>query len=371
MAGPASQTARIRAAVAMESRRAGAYNAGVREVFRILDANFNRAREALRVAEDYARFACNDAAAASQAKLLRSTLQTVYQALPAAEMLAARDTPGDVGTALASDTERRRGQARDVAQAACKRLSEALRTIEEYAKLIGPPQAAQIEQLRYRAYTLEQRILLRSELAGRFERVRLYVLLTSALCKGDPLMTAHAAIAGGADCIQLREKSLGERPTLELARRLRALTLQTDTLLIVNDRPDIAALAEADGVHVGQDDLPVEEVRRIVGGARLVGLSTHTIAQACAAVESGADYLGVGPMFPSPTKEIRDIAGPAFLRQVAGEIEIPHVAISGITAENVGELVSAGARRVAVSSAVLAAKDPQAAARAIREKLPE
>ena len=141
-------------------------------------------------------------------------------------------------------------------------------------------------------------------------------------------------------------------------------------LLIINDRPDVAALCGADGVHVGQDDLPVADARRIVGAGRLVGVSTHTLAQARPAAADGADYIGVGPMFATATKDAGPVAGPQLLRQVAAEVPLPHVAIGGITADNVAQLVAAGARRVAVCSAVIAAADPQAAARAIVEQLP-
>jgi thiamine-phosphate pyrophosphorylase len=187
----------------------------------------------------------------------------------------------------------------------------------------------------------------------------------------DPISTAQAAIAGGADVIQLREKALSDRPLLDLARRLRALTLETETLLIVNDRPDVAALANADGVHVGQDDLPVDQARRIIGGDKLVGLSTHSPEQARAATVAGADYIGVGPMFASQTKSVRDVPGLALLRQVARKVEIPTVAIGGITADNVAEVVAAGGRCVAVCQAVIAAADPQTAARAILQQLEE
>ena len=346
---------------------------GMREVYRILDVNFNRAREALRVAEDFARFVLDDTGLSEQAKTLRGQLQRVYQAMPSAELLAARDTVGDVGAAITTETERLRPRPLSVAQAACKRLTEALRTLEEYAKLVAPGQAGPLEQLRYRAYTFEQRLLGRAELAGRFDRVRVYLLLTSQMCQGDPLEVVRRAIEGGVDCVQLREKTLAGGAFLALARRLRELTSQTGTLLIINDRPDIAALAGADGVHLGQDDLPVAEARRIVGPGRLVGLSTHTLAQARAACEAGADYIGVGPMFATTTKDAGPLAGPAFLRQVAGEIRLPHLAIGGISLANLGQLVEAVrdlpapvTLRVALCGAILSAPDPAAAVRAIR-----
>ncbi len=342
----------------------------MRAVFRILDANFNRAREALRVAEEYVRFVLDDPALAAGAKSMRSDLQRIYQSLPAGAMLTARDTPGDVGTTLTSDTEHVRESPAEVAVAACKRLTEALRTIEEYVKCVAAEQAPAIEKLRYRAYAFEQRLGPRANLTARFRDVRVYVLLTTELCKLDPVVTAHAVIAGGADCIQLREKHLPDRQWLDLARTLRALTQETQTLFIVNDRPDIAVAAGADGVHLGADDLPIPEARRILGGGALVGLSTHSIDEARSAAAAEPDYIGVGPMFPSPTKADLHAAGVGLLEQVVREIEIPHVAIGGITAENVARVIAAGARRVAVCQAVIAADDPAEATRQIARQLP-
>jgi len=339
----------------------------MRDVYRILDANLNRAREALRVAEEYARFVLNDPRLAAAAKALRSDLQQAADLLPSDQLLAARDAGGDVGAELTSQTERRRPTPAAVAIAACKRLTEALRALEEYAKVVAADKAAAFERLRYRAYVFEQHLTGRADLLGRFARVRLYLLLSTELCKGDPVVTAHAAIAGGVDCIQVREKSLPDRQLLELARRLRGVTIESETLLIVNDRPDIAALVNADGVHVGQDDLPVAAARKAVGADRLVGLSTHSIEQARRAVEAGADYIGVGPMFPTLTKAAGPVRGAKLLAEVAGEIEIPHVAIGGINADNVAELAEAGGRCVAVCQAILGADDPKAAAGAIKQ----
>ncbi|NLF32410.1 MAG: thiamine phosphate synthase, partial [Planctomycetes bacterium] len=293
--------------------------------------------------------------------------QQIAASLPAAALLAARNTAGDVGTALTSPTETVRPTAAATATAACKRLTEALRAIEEYAKIVSPAAAARAEALRYRGYAFEQVLLSRADRLGRFARSRLYVLLTTALCKGDPLVTAHAALAGGADCIQLREKTLGDRPLLDLARRLREVTARAGALLIVNDRPDIALLADADGVHVGQDDLPVGAVRTVLGGDRLVGLSTHSVDQARRAVEAGADHIGIGPMFATATKDAGPVQGPALVADVLAAVDLPHVAIGGITAANAPQLAAAGARCIAICAAVIGADDPQAAAAAIKE----
>ncbi len=348
----------------------------MRDVYRILDANANRAREALRVIEDLARFGLDDASVAGPAKEMRSRLARTMRRFPPEALLVSRDTPGDVGTELTSPTEAERADAPAVADAACKRLSEALRTLEEYAKVAakatgaGPETPAAFQALRYDAYTLQQRVGLRLAGAGRFERVRLYVLVTSALCRREPVATAEAAIAGGADCIQLREKEMPDREVLALARGLREITQPADVMLIINDRADIAAAASADGVHLGQADLPIAAARRLLRAGAVAGKSTHDIDQARAAAGEGADYIAVGPMFPTATKDAGAVAGVEVLRKVAGEIKLPIVAVGGITAGNVAGIVAAGAGRVAVCSAVIAAEDPAAAAAEIKRHLP-
>jgi thiamine-phosphate pyrophosphorylase len=206
---------------------------------------------------------------------------------------------------------------------------------------------------------------------SRFDSVRLYVLVTAELCRGDWLATAGAAIEGGAECVQLREKHLSDRELLRRATALTELAHSRNALCIINDRPDIAGLAGADGVHLGQDDLGVAEVRRVVGERLLVGKSTHSREEVVVAAAEGPDYLAIGSMFASHTKpQVRAVASREVLIVAArSEFAGPIVAIGGIDAENVGQLVLAGVTRVAVCSAVIGVEDPAAAARAIREQL--
>lgn len=337
-------------------------------IARLLDANFNRAREALRVMEDYARFVLDDAAGCEALKRFRHELAACLRSLPADELLAARDTPGDVGTTIGTASELRRIDAADVFTAAAKRLSEALRTIEEYVKIEPTALSSRMEALRYQAYDLEQRLLLRGGRSARFGRTRLYVLITESFCREagrggrDWLGIAEEAIAGGADCLQLREKGLDDGELLPRARRLGELCRRHDVLFIVNDRPDVAVLADADGVHLGQTDLPIRAARRIIGPDRLIGVSTHNPGQLRRAVEAGPDYVAVGPMFATATKPQEHLAGPELLALAERETRVPLVPIGGISAGNVNVLIAAGARRVCVCSAVIGASDPRAAA---------
>jgi len=196
----------------------------MKEIYRILDANFNRARESLRVAEDCGRFALNDPAITAMAKNMRSDLKELLDSMPTAEFITSRDTPGDIGTELTSPSEPVRKDLPDVATAACKRLTEALRTIEEYSKIVAPDKTLQIERIRYNGYTLERRLVGRLMIGARIADARLYVLISSTVCPGSVRECARAAIAGGADVIQLREKEVHDDQFLALAAEMRELT---------------------------------------------------------------------------------------------------------------------------------------------------
>jgi thiamine-phosphate pyrophosphorylase len=335
---------------------------------RIIDANANRAREALRVLEDYARFVLNDESLSQALKELRHGLAAALQEV-IADAMVHRDTPGDVGTTNKTPAELQREGLAHIVTAAGKRLGEALRSLEEFAKIDHPEVAGRIEALRYRFYALEQQIAAALCPAKRFAEVRLYVLVTEAICKRPWLEAAEQAIDGGADCLQLREKDLPAGELLCRAKGIVALCRRRGALSIINDRPDIAVLSGADGVHVGQEDVPAAEARRIVGRDKIVGVSTHRIEQARQAVLDGADYIGAGPIYRSSTKPRDFVAGLEYARQVANEISLPAVAIAGITAANVDEVLGSGLRAVAVTAAVIGCDDIAGAARRLREKL--
>ncbi|MDB5295806.1 MAG: thiE, partial [Phycisphaerales bacterium] len=286
-------------------------------VLRLLDANANRAREALRVLEDYARFVLDDGRVSGGLKDVRHGLaDALRDVLP--DAILHRDTPGDVGVAHKTPAELVRADLGDVVIAAGKRLGEALRAVEEYLKTIAPAAAGRVELLRYATYELERRLNLSARPAAgarRFASVRLNVLVTESVCRRPWLEAAEEAIRGGATCLQLREKDLESGELLRRAKHFVTLCRDTDTLSIINDRPDIAVLSGADGVHVGQGDLPAAEARKIVGARRIVGVSTHDLDQAKQAVRDGADYIGVGPFFRSPTKPRDFTAGPEYAGQ--------------------------------------------------------
>jgi thiamine-phosphate pyrophosphorylase len=335
-----------------------------RHTFRAIDAAANRAAEGLRVAEDYARFVRDDAVLTRQLKQLRHAIVEALAAVPLAARLASRDTAGDVGTTIASPSATSRISEDDLLTANLHRAEEALRSLEEFGRLIEPRLGPAFEKLRYQLYTIEKLLagsaVAQERLAGR----KLYVLLTLSQCARPIEEVIRGAAAGGASVFQVREKSLTDRELLAHLNWVRQATAEVGALLIVNDRHDLAVLCDADGVHVGQDELTARDARRIVGPDRLVGVSTHSIDQARAAVLEGADYLGVGPVFVSQTKAFDSLAGLAFVSQAAAEIALPWYAIGGITPQNVGDVCAAGGTRVAVSSVVCAARDPEVVATA-------
>lgn len=336
---------------------------------RILDAGANRAREAMRVLEDHARFVLNDAFLSRELKQLRHALAQALQHLPAALLLSSRDTQADIGVSIRTDEEYHRPSLASVVQANAKRLQEALRSLEEYGKVLSIDFAEQVEKIRYQSYTLERALMPNGGRGERLAGADLCVLVTDSLCRSSLVGTVKEAILGGAPMIQLREKKLVDGALLAQARDVCQLAHAAGALFIVNDRPDIARLIEADGVHLGQDDMPVHEARRILGPDALIGVSTHNLEQVRHAILDGADYLGVGPTFSSQTKDFTALAGLDFVRQAFAETSLPAFAIGGIDLDNIAQVRDAGATRVAVSHVVCAADDPRAVARRLRTAL--
>jgi thiamine-phosphate pyrophosphorylase len=200
----------------------------------------------------------------------------------------------------------------------------------------------------------------------RLRRARLYLVVEAAAEHVLP-----AALRGGVDMVQLRDKRADDEAILRSAARFRSLCDEHAALFWLNDRPDLALAAGADGVHVGQEDVPVASVREEVGERLLIGLSTHSPAQLDAALGSEADQLSVGPVWETPTKEGRPAAGLSYVRYAAEHGgERPWFAIGGITPDNVAEVVAAGASRIVVVRAIRDAADPEAAAAALRAALP-
>lgn len=332
---------------------------------RVVDASANRASEGLRVIEDYVRFALDDRHLTTLCKRVRHDLTAALASIRTSDRHAARDTRADIGTQFTLDTEQARAGLVDVVAANFKRVEQALRSLEEFCKVVTPASAPQLERLRYAVYTLERSVDITHSSLERLAGVRLYVLVDGRSSPNDLRSLVEALVESGVGAIQLRDKQLDDRQLIERAHIVRAATSGTPTLFIMNDRPDLAALSGADGVHVGQEELSVKDARRILGVRGLIGVSTHSIQQARAAVLDGANYLGVGPTFPSTTKNFESFTGVELLCAVHNEIRLPAFAIGGITPENLPQVLATGIGRVAVSGAITSAADPAEAARAM------
>ena len=342
-----------------------------RAAYRIIDANFNRAREASRVIEEFCRFVLNSSPLTERAKTLRHELSASIGLLDTGRLISSRDTLGDVGVGKTIEKQLTRATLTDCFTAGCKRLTEALRALAEVIRIDNEPVAATIEKLRYDAYTLEKDIVLFSDTSAKFKRVRLYIVITSNL-PAEVISLAHKSTAGGADCIQLRAKEIEDDRLFALAVEFVKICKDAGVVSIINDRADIAIAAGADGVHLGQNDLPVEHARKLQMAPLIIGKSTHSLRQLNAACAESPTYVGLGPVFATATKPSAPAVGLEYVTQameVLADTGVGHVAIGGITPDNVERVLDAGVASIAVCAAVTKDSDPTAACRALKEKI--
>lgn len=330
-------------------------------VYRILDANLDRAREGLRVIEDWCRFGLNRADLTEALKQLRQQLAQWHT--PALRL--ARDTPGDPGTPLTHPEEAQRSSVNHVLQANFCRVQEALRVLEEYGKLHSVDMGAACKQMRYQVYTLESQILGDAR-RQQLLTVRLY-LVTSAT--EHLLTTVEAALAGGLRLVQYRDKETDDRDRILVAQQLKDLCHRYGALFLVNDRVDLALAVDADGVHLGQKDLPIATARALLGPQRIIGRSTTNPEEMAKALAEGADYIGVGPVYATPTKPDRAAAGLDYVRYAAEHATVPWFAIGGIDGDNLADVLAAGAERVAIVRAIMTAEHPTQMTRALIAQL--
>ena len=201
----------------------------------------------------------------------------------------------------------------------------------------------------------------------RLSRASLYLIVTPQRCAHGPEETVAGAIDGGVDLVQLRDKESSDEEFLHLAQRVGAICRERGVPFVINDRVALVGDAQADGVHVGEHDVPPERIREMYGADLIVGLSTHAREEVKAAAARGADYVGLGPIYATETKSLtHSPRGPRLVSDAYGFTRLPVFPIGGIDARNAGVLVAAGARRLAISGAICAAADPRDAARTLR-----
>ncbi|GAB4213626.1 MAG: thiamine phosphate synthase [Synechococcales cyanobacterium] len=317
----------------------------------ILDGNLDRAREGLRVLEEWCRFGRRDPEWTERCKAMRHTLAAWH----GSHLVRARNTPADVGTDLSHPQEEQRRDPEHLLQANCGRVQEALRVIEEYGKLSHPELAQAAKQMRYQVYTL-QSWLWGSPRHQRLASTRLYLVTMPV---PHWLTQVEGSLQGGVRLVQYRLKEGSDRDRVQDALSLRALCDRYGALLIINDRVDIALMVKADGVHLGQTDAPVDAVRRLLGSDKIIGQSTTNREELAIALANKVDYIGVGPVYPTPTKAGKAAAGWDYVRHVAEQVTIPWFAIGGIDQDNVSEVMHLGhVSRVAVVRSLMQAQDP-------------
>jgi len=338
-----------------------------KKFYRILDVNFNRAGEGLRVIEDAVRFLLNDSSLTQQIRELRHCLSGKVNQLPDKEKLIAyRNSQKDVGSKL---KETSRGKLENLITANFKRVQEAQRSLEEYGKLICPIWAEEVKNLRFQTYTLEKKVKMRLRKRWNFS---LYVITDPFLIKEEELIKKiKEVIEAGATAVQLREKKSSSLVFLKKALKLRKI-IPPEVLFIINDRPDIAFGARADGVHLGQEDLPIFFAREILGDDGIIGISTHSVEEAKRAEKDGADYIAIGPIFPTSTKpDVRSSLGIKIIPQVKKEVKVPVIAIGGINKKNVREVLASGADGIALISAIFTSKNISLATKEFRQIIDE
>ena len=343
------------------------------QVLRIIDANLNRAGEGIRFLEEIARLVLNDTVLTKQVKELRHSLVTIVPHLYK-KLLQARSADKDVGAGIKVDKQQKQGELPSKVAANSKRIQQSLRVLEELATLPEVElDASTISRARFKAYSLEREIssrLIRRDKAAGIKG--LYAIIDSDSLSGkNHINTTRQLLKGGAKIIQLRDKKLAKKELLNIAQELKLLCDKHNALFIMNDYLDIALTSSADGLHLGQDDLPVAIARKLLPIDILIGCSVTTVKQAKEAEAQGADYIAVSAVFPTDTKDNIKVVGFDTLKNIKKATNLPVVAIGGINRDNMPDVLAAGADSVALISAILKADSPEKATRQIVKELEE
>lgn len=336
-----------------------------KDTLRIIDANLNRIGEGLRVLEEIARLSLNDAYLTQRLKNVRHDIVRVDNSLQQ-KLINARDSDGDVGADMLVSGETKPRDTRDTVIANARRAQESLRVLEEIARVPDLKlDTGKYKNTRFSLYSIEKELLLKVSRQDKLSKLTgLYVIIDTTWLKGRSHEEVTAqVIRGGARVIQLRDKDGNKKELLSMARDIRNMCLEKDILFIVNDYLDIALAVDADGLHVGPEDLPVGVARQLLPSDKILGGSARTVDSAAALSAEGVDYVGVGAMFPTGTKEGAEVVGIERLREIKEAVSTPIVAIGGINENNIKDVINTGADAVAVISAVLGADDIEKATR--------
>jgi len=335
------------------------------QIFRVVDANLNRLAEGLRVMEEIARLILNNPGISGQLKTMRHDIVRGDLSFNR-QLLQSRDASADVGVNLVVPGESKTKDISSILVANARRVQESLRVLEELSKIpelkLDPDK---FQAARFDLYTIERELLSGLLRQDKITTLKgLYVIVDSAsLQHRSHLEVTRLAIRGGARTIQLRDKKTNKKELASIAARMKEVCAAGKVLFIINDHLDLALAVNADGVHLGQNDLPVAIARKQLPIDMIVGCSATSLDEVEKAQKDGADYIGFGAVYATSTKTDAVITGLKLLRQAATAVQIPIVAIGGINKDNIKDVISAGAAAAAVISAVTEADDPEKATR--------
>ncbi|MBW3042455.1 thiamine phosphate synthase [Prochlorococcus marinus] len=323
-------------------------------IAQLIDANLDRAREGLRVMEDWCRFGLKRKDFSIQIKDWRHQLSAHHHIIYRKARLTSRDPAMGVSHPL----QKNRLTPEAIFIANSSRVQEALRVIEEFTRITDPKLSEVASKIRYESYEFEIKVLdTKEEIVRRkiLKDCSLYLLTSN---KKNLKEIVLQALDAGIKIVQYREKFLNDIEKINQAKELASLCKKYNSLFIVNDRVDIALAVEADGIHLGQEDIPTKIARELLGPEKIIGISTHCIEDIKNAEKENCDYIGIGPIFPSETKKKLHPIGIDYLRKGLNETLLPAFAIGGINSSNINKLNQIKKLRIAVSDAIINSNDP-------------
>jgi len=323
-------------------------------IAQLIDANLDRAREGLRVMEDWCRFGLKRSDFSIQIKGWRQQLGAHHHNI----YRKARLTSEDPAMGVPHPLQKQRATPEEIFIANSSRVQEALRVLEEFTRITDPMLSEIAAKIRYETYEIEVEVLNSKE--GMYRRnilkdCSLYLITAN---KEDLKETVLKCLLSGVQIVQYREKTLNDIEKINQAKDIASLCKKYNSLFIVNDRIDIALAVNADGIHLGQEDIPTKIARQILGSEKIIGRSTHSFEEIKDAEEEGCDYIGIGPIFPSKTKKIRHPLGIDYLKEGFKRTLLPSFAIGGINSSNINKLNEIENLRIAVSDAIINSNDP-------------
>ena len=315
-------------------------------IAQIIDANLDRAREGLRVLEDWARFGLGREDFVKRFKDFRQILGKNHLT----NYKQARNSQPDVCEGLSHPEQFKRLTIESIISSNSARVQEALRVIEEFTRNRHDELASSASKIRYETYQLERELLLANILRLRKQKLidnNLYFITTNS---NNVTEQVQIMLNCGVKIIQYRFKGGSDLENINAAIKLKKLCKEYDALFIVNDRLDIALASDADGLHLGQEDLKIEHARRLLGPSKIIGLSANSETEISKAIREGSDYLGIGPVFQSTTKKSKSPLGIERVKSLTKKITVPWFAIGGINSQNISLLKENNIKKVAIIS---------------------